>query len=176
MRVWFSILALLALSLPAFSQEEVEAEGEAAPVYDETWLFSLRSARSNLMDALLNYFKLPMSHAKIFYALAASNTKDFKSVDLMRANNLYCLCEEDKYTKYYQYRHWGESVIDIVGIYRDELGEDFDNIVELVDAVGRHYDQSKLRDIDRYHRLYFGSSLPQRALSDKKRRGGLPWE
>jgi len=130
------------------------------------------------MKALINYYQVPENIARVFFCLALSNTKRFKNEEMMAANNLYCLCDENNLGQYYQYRHWSESVEDILNIYKQELGKDFNNITDLLDCITSHYDREKLVEMSKYHEMYFGHKLPIRSESDaenRKRKGGLPW-
>lgn len=156
----------------------IASDSSRVKKFDKDWLLSLKKPDEGLIKALINYYKLPEPIARIFFCLALSNTKRFKDETMMAANNLYCLCDENNLGRYYQYQHWSESVDDILGIYKQELGKDFNNVTDLLDCITSHYDREKTVEMSKYHELYFGNKLPIRSESDaesKKRKGGLPW-
>lgn len=160
------------------SDTNITADSSRVKKFDETWLHSLKKPDEGLMKALINYYKIPESTARVFFCLALSNTKRFKDENLMAANNLYCLCDETNLGRYYQYKHWSESVEDILGIYQQELGNDFNNITDLLDCITSHYNRDKVVEMSKYHELYFGNKLPVRSEYDnesRKKKGGLPW-
>lgn len=142
--------------------------------FDEAWLRSLRKPKESLKTALEHHYGLNERVAQVFYVLAASNTHGFTNREMMKANNLYCLCDENNTSCYYSYSHWSQSVSEILAIYKGELGDDFNDLTLLLDCIAAHYDRDKLRDMSRYHEYYFGNALPMRRL-DKKDNGGLPW-
>lgn len=147
-------------------------------VYDEVWVRSLKKPDESLMNVLLNYYKLKEPIARVFFCLALSDTHRFKDEDLMQANNLFCLCDENNLGRYYHYQHWSESVTDIIGIYKNELGEDYQDMTDLLDCITAHYNREKIKEMSRYHEMYFGRKLPMRGVGDsevRKRNGGLPW-
>lgn len=166
------------VSLETDSISTGRGRSKAPKVYDEAWAVSLKKPDESLMNVLLHYCNLPENVARVFFCLAVSDTHRFKDEDLMQANNLYCLCDENNLGRYYHYRHWSESVTDIIGIYRNELGKDINDITDLLDCITSHHNREKVKEMSRYHEMYFGRKLPLRGDGDnllRKKNGGLPW-
>ncbi|MCQ2227986.1 MAG: hypothetical protein MJZ01_08785 [Bacteroidales bacterium] len=146
--------------------------------YTEEWLYSLRKPQESLMTALIHYYKMPENISRVFYCLAVTNTQRFANHELVAANNLYMLCDEEKDGKYYHYNHWSESVSDILEIYKQELGKDIYDMTDLLDCITSHHGRDKIKQMSRYHELYFGKPLPIRSDAKSnihKKKGGLPW-
>lgn len=178
-RVLYLAFALLMVDVvccaaPVANEPDSTVIGGRVVHFDEAWLRSLRKPKESLKTALEHHYGLNARVAQVFYVLAASNTHGFTNREMMKANNLYCLCDENNTSRYYNYAHWSESVTEILSIYRGELGEDFNDLTLLLDCIAAHYDREKLHDMSRYHEYYFGNALPMRRLN-KKDNGGLPW-
>lgn len=147
-------------------------------VYDEQWVRSFKKPDEGLMKALINYYKLPENISRVFFCLALTDTKRFKDDKLMEAQNLYCLCDETNLGEYFRYKHWSESVTDILSIYYQELREDIYNIADLLDCITSHHNRDKVVEMSKYHEMYFGKPLPIRSIEEnemRKKKGGLPW-
>lgn len=160
------------------SSYSMNARNDSTKTFDMNWVRSFKKPDEGLMKVLINYYKLPEPISRIFYCLALSNTKRFKDTALMQENNLYCLCDENNLGRYYHYSHWSESLADILSIYHKELGEDMYNVTDLLDCITSHYDRDKVKEMSKYHELYFGKKLPIRSDHDSeliKKKGGLPW-